>query len=128
MHVAIIGTRGVPAKYGGFETCAEEISTRIAAKGHKVTVYCRKGNHDDSMGTYKGVNLVHLPFIRGKITETFSHTILSLFHSLFIKADVLFVMNAANGLLCVLPRLIGKKVIINVDGLEWRRKKWGKIG
>ena len=49
MHVALIGTRGVPAKYGGFETCAEEISTRISSKGHKVTVYCRNGNFDDSL-------------------------------------------------------------------------------
>jgi glycosyltransferase involved in cell wall biosynthesis len=128
MHIAIIGTRGIPAKYGGFETCAEEISIRIANQGHKVSVYCRKGNHDDSLATYGGVNLIHLPFMSGKITETFSHTILAVIHSLFIKADILLIMNAANGSLCILPRMLGKKVVINVDGLEWRRKKWGKAG
>lgn len=128
MHIAIIGTRGVPAKYGGFETCAEEISTRISSCGHKVSVYCRRGNHNDSLKSYKSVNLIHLPCIKGKATETFTHTLISIIHSLFIQADVLLVMNAANGPLCIIPKLFGKKIIINVDGLEWRRKKWGKIG
>jgi len=127
MYIAILGTRGVPAKYGGFETCAEEISVRMAQRGHDVAVYCRKGNHDDSLTSYKGVKLIHLPFIKGKNTETISHTLFSIFHSLTIKADILYVMNAANGPLCVIPKLVGKKIIINVDGLEWKRKKWGKI-
>lgn len=91
-------------------------------------MYCRKGNNDDSLISYKGVNLIHMPCLRGKITETFSHSFLSLIHSLFINADILFVMNAANGPLCIIPKLFRKKIVINVDGLEWRRKKWGKIG
>ena len=128
MHIAIIGTRGVPAKYGGFETCAEEISTGIVEMGHKVTVYCRNGNYDDSLHSYEGVRLVHLPSIKGKITETFSHTFLSIIHSLFINADIYLVMNAANGPLCLLLSMFRKRIIINVDGLEWRRKKWGRIG
>ena len=128
MHIALIGTRGVPAKYGGFETCAEEISTRISSMGHKVTVYCRNGNYDDSLKNYKGVKLVHLPTIKGKLTETFFHTFISLVHSLFLKPDVYLIMNAANAPLCIFLKFLRKKVIINVDGLEWRRKKWGIIG
>ena len=127
MHIAILGTRGVPANYGGFETCAEEISVRMSEKGHKTTVYCRKNDYEDRPPQYRGVNLVYLPCIKGKITETFSHTLFSIMHSLFIKTDVIYVMNAANGPLCIIPRILGKKVIINVDGLEWKRKKWGYI-
>jgi glycosyltransferase involved in cell wall biosynthesis len=127
MRIAILGTRGVPAKYGGFETCAEEISVRMAQRGHHIAVYCRKGNYDDSLTTYKGVRLIHLPFIKGKITETFSHTLFSIIHSLITQTDILYVMNAANAPLCIIPKLFGKKIVINVDGLEWKRKKWGKI-
>jgi len=127
MHIAILGTRGVPAKYGGFETCAEEISVRMAQRGHKITVYCRKGNHDDSLTSFKGVDLIHLPYIRGKATETFSHTFFSIIHALTIKADIFYVMNSANGPLCLIPKLFRRKIVINVDGLEWKRKKWGKI-
>ena len=128
MHIALIGTRGIPAKYGGFETCAEEISTRISLKGHEVTVYCRNGNFDDTLLNYKSVRLIHLPTIRGKITETFFHTFISIIHSLFIKPDVYLVMNAANAPLCLLLKLFKRKIIINVNGLEWRRKKWGLVG
>jgi len=128
MHVALIGTRGVPAKYGGFETCAEEISTRISSKGHKVTVYCRNGNFDDSLSNYNGVRLIHLPTIKGKLTETFIHTFLSILHSLFLRPDIYLIMNAANAPLCIILKLFRKKTIINVDGLEWRRKKWGFFG
>ena len=128
MHVALIGTRGVPAKYGGFETCAEEISTRISSKGHKVTVYCRNGNFDNSLSNYKGVRLIHLPTIKGKLTETFFHTFLSILHSLFLRPDIYLIMNAANAPLCIILKLFRKKTCINVDGLEWLRPKWKGLG
>ena len=125
MHLAILGTRGIPARYGGFETCAEEISVRLVEQGHQVTVYCRASDYDSSLKMYKGVSLVQLPCIPGKVTETFSHTFLSILHCLFIGADVIYVMNAANGPLCLIPRVMGKIVVVNVDGLEWKRRKWG---
>lgn len=127
MKIAILGTRGVPAKYGGFETCAEEISVDLAKRGHEVIVYGRKGNHDDSLKYYKGVRLFHMPRIKGKITETFSNTFFSMLHVLTQRADVIYVMNAANSPLCIIPKFFGKKVVINVDGLEWKRKKWGNF-
>jgi len=128
MRVAILGTRGVPAKYGGFETCAEEISVDLVRKGHEVIVYGRKGNFDDGLRHYKGVRLFHLPRIRGKMTETFSNTFFAMIHVLFQRVDIIYVMNAANSPICIIPWLLRKKVVINVDGLEWRRRKWGRLG
>ena len=125
MRVAILGTRGVPANYGGFETCAEEISVDLAKRGYEMIVYGRKGNYDDSLKTFKGIRLFHMPRIKGKVTETFSNTFFSMIHVLFQKVDVIYVMNAANSPLCIIPWMLGKRVIINVDGLEWKRKKWG---
>ena len=122
-----MGTRGVPANYGGFETCAEEISVELVKRGHEVIVYGRKGNSNDNQKYYKGVRLYHMPRIKGKITDTFSSTLFAMLHVLFKKADVIYVMNAANSPLCFLPWILGKKVVINVDGLEWKRKKWGKF-
>lgn len=127
LKIAILGTRGVPANYGGFETCAEEVSVDLAKRGHDVTVYGRKGNYDDKLDVYKGVKLKHMPRIKGKITETFSNTFFGIMHALFGGYDIIYVMNAANAPLCFFPKILGKKVVINVDGLEWRRKKWGKV-
>jgi glycosyltransferase involved in cell wall biosynthesis len=127
IKIAILGTRGVPAMYGGFETCAEEVSIELAKRGHSVSVYGRKGNYDDQLKFYKGVRLYHMPRIKGKITETFSNTFFSMIHALFNGYDVLYVMNAANSPLCIFPWILRKKVVINVDGLEWKRKKWGRF-
>jgi len=128
MRIAILGTRGIPARYGGFETCAEEISVRLVERGHEVIVYSRKGNYDDSLYYYKGVKLINLPSIKTKITDTFSHTLFSMIHVLFQGIDIIYVMNAANSPMCIIPKIFGKKVVINVDGLEWKRKKWGFVG
>jgi len=127
MKIAILGTRGVPANYGGFETCAEEISVELVRRGHEVIAYGRKGNYNDKEKYYKGVRLYHMPRIKGKVTETFSNTLFAMLHVIFKKVDVIYVMNAANSPLCIIPWLLRKKVVINVDGLEWKRKKWGKF-
>ena len=96
-------------------------------RGNEVLAYGRKGNYDDNEKYYKGVRLYHMPRIKGKVTETFSNTFFAMLHVLTKKVDVIYVMNAANSPLCLIPRLFGKKVAVNVDGLEWRRKKWGKL-
>jgi len=127
MKIAILGTRGIPARYSGFETCVEEISIRLVEKGHKVIVYCRNSNSPDRPKEFKGVKLVHLPSTRTKTTDTFLHTLFSVMHVLFQHVDVILVFNVANSPLCIIPRLWGKKVVINVDGLEWKRRKWGRI-
>lgn len=125
MKIAIFGTRGIPARYGGFETCAEELSVGLARKGHKISVYCRYNNLPTNPKKYKGVSLKYISHINTKNFGTFSHTLLSLIHALFKRYDFLLVFNVGVAPLCLIPKLFGKKVIINVDGLEWKRKKWG---
>jgi len=128
LKIALIGTRGVPAKYGGFETCAEEIGRRLVEKGHHVTVYCRKSYYEDRHDTYFGMKLVHLPNLKSKSLDTMSHTFLSAWHCLAQDFDICAVFNAANSLFVLPLRVKGKKILLNPDGLEWKRTKWGFLG
>ncbi|RPI20366.1 MAG: glycosyltransferase [Acidobacteria bacterium] len=128
LDIAILGTRGVPANYGGFETFAEELSTRLVKRGHRVTVYGRSHFVPRSPGEYRGVRLRVLPCIRQKYLDTVTHTALSTLVALFSSHQVLLVCNAANAFLCALPSLAGQKVVLNVDGIERQRKKWNSLG
>ncbi len=127
LNIALIGTRGVPANYGGFETCVEEIGSRLARKGHTITVYCRSGYYASKLASYQGMKLVYLPNIPHKALDTLSHTLLSMVHALSRPFDVLMVFNAANSPAALIPRAFRKKVAINPDGLEWKREKWGRV-
>jgi glycosyltransferase involved in cell wall biosynthesis len=128
MRVAMIGTRGVPARYGGFETAIEEIGQRLVARGHEVVVYCR-GAEDPSRRTHLGMELVHLPAARRKTLETLSHTGLSVAHLVAKdKVDAVIVFNAANAPFVPALRARGIPVAVHVDGLEWKRSKWQGAG
>jgi glycosyltransferase involved in cell wall biosynthesis len=124
MHIAMVGTRGIPASYSGFETCVEELSTRLVARGHQVTVYCRSHHIRYPHPTYRGVRLVRLPTIPNKYLDTIVHTLLSLLHGLTQPYDVVLMFIAGNSPLSWIPRLRGQKVILNVDGLDWKRETW----
>ncbi|MBI4557560.1 MAG: DUF1972 domain-containing protein [Candidatus Hydrogenedentes bacterium] len=124
MKIAILGTRGIPANYGGFETFAEQLSVRLAARGHEVTVYCRKANYPHPIQEYKGVKLVTLSSVHTKHFDTLSHTFVSMLHFLFHSGDIAYVCNCGNSCLTWMPRLLGVKVLLNTDGLEWERAKW----
>ncbi len=129
MRIALVGTRGVPAKYGGFETCVEEVGTRLAAAGHEVIVYCRGAAPDERMASFQGMQLVHLPALRKRSLETLSHTALSVGHLVTRrKVDAVLMFNAANAPLIPPLRLRRLPVVTHVDGLEWKRAKWGKTG
>lgn len=132
MRIVMLGTRGVPAHYGGFETAVEEIGSRLADAGHEVTVYCRRPADDSAAPrtTHAGMQLVHLPCIRRKTLETLSHTALSALHvaASGTRHDVALVFNAANTFALTLLHLRGLPVAVHVDGLEWRRAKWGPAG
>lgn len=128
MKIAIIGTRGIPARYGGFETCAEKISEYLAKKGHKILVTCRKYLYPDRPVFDENIRLIYLPSIKGKITDTFSHTFFSILAVLMCSPDVVLIFNSANSPLAMVLKLYGKKIVINVDGMEWKRRKWGIAG
>src|SRR5665213_1249269 len=128
LRIAMVGTRGVPAAYGGFETAVEEIGRRLAANGHQVTVYCRNVPGERA-STYLGMKLVYLPALRMKIAETLSHTGLSSLHLFFSKKhDMAFVFNAANAPFVPILRARGIPTVVHVDGLEWKRQKWSGAG
>lgn len=128
LRVAMVGTRGVPAHYGGFETAIEEIGSRLVDRGVDVTVYCRPHN-DERPPSHLGMKLVHLPALRLKTGETLSHTALSAMHMLRgPKFDAAFLFNAANAPFLPLLRRSATGVAVHVDGLEWKRSKWGGKG
>jgi len=124
VRIALLGTRGIPAGYGGFETFAEELSTRLASRGHQVTVYCRQRYEAE---TYRGVRLQYIPTIRHKYFDTLAHTLLSTLHLLFHRADAALYCNGANAIFTLAPRLFGMPVALNVDGIERLRKKWNRL-
>ena len=123
-----MGTRGIPAAYGGFETFAEELGTRLAARGHDVTVYGRSHMIPDGLDEHRGVRLRRLPTIRHKYLDTVAHTALSVLDGLIRRFDVVLICNNANAPFALVPRLAGAKVALNVDGLEWQRGKWNRLG
>lgn len=128
MRIAILGTRGIPASYGGFETFAEHLSTRLVARGHEVTVYGRAHYISPRQLEYHGVRLKVLPTIRHKYFDTVVHAFLSAVHAVSARFDAVLICNAANAPFAPILRFTGTPVVINVDGLEHKRKKWGWLG
>jgi glycosyltransferase involved in cell wall biosynthesis len=124
LSIAILGTRGVPPRYGGFETFAGELSRRLVARGHRVAVYCR----DPGPRQWEGVERIVLPAIRRKYFETVSHAALSALDAARRHFDVVLVCNAANAFVLPLLRAARVPVAINVDGIERRRRKWNIAG
>jgi glycosyltransferase involved in cell wall biosynthesis len=130
LRIAILGTRGITATYGGFETLAEELSVRLVARGHDVTVYSRRHQVAREAEQHRGVRVVSLPTVRRKYFETVVHTLVSGLHAANQGYDAVLVCNAVNALTCRLPRLLGSstRVVLNVDGLERNRRKWNALG
>jgi len=128
MRIAIVGTRGIPARYGGFETLADQLSRRLVDRGHAVTVYCRKAftRPDDVFD--RRIRRVILPGVPSKHFDTLVHTFLSVVHVLFSQAEVILICNVANSPFAWVPRLLGKPTALNVDGLDRKRRKWNFMG
>lgn len=128
LRVAIIGSRGIPARWGGYEVFSEGVATGLAARGHQVAVYCRTPYSDPQRPReYRGVKLVYLPCLRGKWLETPSHELLSALHSLFRPFDIYYILACRASWCYLLHRLLGKRVVFNTDGLDWERRKWGAL-
>jgi glycosyltransferase involved in cell wall biosynthesis len=124
MKIAFLGSRGIPARYSGFETFYEQLAVRMAERGHQVTVYNRSHFIKDVKGHYKGVDLVSLPSIPSKHLDTITHTALSSVHALFQGYDIAYYCIVGNSPLVWLPRMVGTKTLLNVDGEDWAREKW----
>jgi glycosyltransferase involved in cell wall biosynthesis len=120
----MIGQKGMPASYGGIERHVEELSTRLAARGHEVSVYCRP-YYSRTGGTYRGVHLVRLPSIRTKHLDAASHSLISTLHALGTRADLLHFHALGPASLSILPRIFRVPAVATVHGLDWQREKWG---
>ena len=127
VKIAMLGTRGVPALHGGFETAVEEIGARLVERGHDVTVYAR--NPDQQLTDYRGMNVVNLPALRHRFTETLTHTAVSSAHAVLRnKPDVAMVFNAGNAPMLRPLIRAGVPTAVHLDGLESRREKWRGAG
>ena len=126
LKIAFIGGRGVISKYSGIETYYEEVGKRLAAMGHKVTVYCR--NHfTPEAAEHHGMRVVRLPTVRSKHMETVVHTLLSTAHALTQRYDIVHYHALGPALFSFIPRMFGSKTAVTVQGLDWQRKKWGRL-
>jgi glycosyltransferase involved in cell wall biosynthesis len=127
MHIAMIGIKAIPARFGGFETAVDETSRGLVRLGHQVTVYNRKGMSNHNSAVYDGVTLVELPTLKSKNLSTIVHAFLSTLHVTFRRVDVVHFFTTGATLFAPLPRLFGKKIVCSVDGCDWQRAKWGRF-
>jgi len=128
MRIAILGIRGVPANYGGFETFAEQLGSRLVDRGHQVTVYGRSSSVPAGVREFRGMRVVRLPAPRSKYLETVVHSVFAAAHAAVHRYNIVYVCNSANVPAVILLLLARKRVVLNVDGLEWQRAKWNRLG
>ena len=128
LKISIIGIKGYPYVYGGFETFIKEISERLIKKNCDVTIYCHKSLFVNKPKKIKGINLIYIPSIETKILSQPIHSFFSIIHACFSKCDIILVVNSSNGPFGFLTRIFKKKTVINVDGMEWLRPKWKGLG
>ncbi len=124
MRIAFLTTMGIPARYGGFETCVEEISTRLAKKGHEVIVYCGYKGSKPKMETYKGIQLNHIPCLKNKFLDFPFRAFVSAVDVLTKKVDIAHFYGSDAWPFVILPRLISVQTVLSLDGLVWNRRSY----
>lgn len=127
-HVGLLGSRGVPGAYGGYETLLDELGARLVASGFRVTVYCRSHFTSPTLRRHRGMELVVLPTLRTKYLDTPVHTLLSCLDARHRGLDAVLMVNSANALFLPLLSGVGIATALHVDGIEKRRAKWGAVG
>ena len=128
LRVAILGARCLPAGYGGTETFTEMLALGLVNRGHKVTVYCCAPYQSDRTRIYKGIRRITIPTVRMAALEKFIYAAISFMHVCFTNVDIILMNQIGGGPFCILPRIFGKQVVINPDGLEWKRTKLNWFG
>ena len=128
LKIAIIGSRGYPYVYSGYETLVKELAERLVNSGHHVRVYCHSSLFTKKPKFVNGIELIYTPSVETKFLSQFTNSFFSFFHVCFSKNDIVFVVNSANGPFGILTKIFRKKTCINVDGLEWLRPKWKGLG
>ena len=128
LKIAIIGSRGYPYVYSGYETLIKELSERLVGRDCEVTVYCHRNLFKEKPALVNGIKLVYIPTIETKSLSQLIHSFLSMCHAVVSDVDVIFAVNAANGPYGLISKIFRKRTAINVDGLEWLRPKWKGLG
>lgn len=128
LKVAIMGAKGYPYVYGGYDTLIKELGERLIAKGVQVRVYNHRALFTDRPRFVNGIECIYTPAIESKSLTQVTHTFFSMIHACFSDVDVIFVVNSGNGPFGLISKLFGKPTAINVDGLEWLRPKWKGLG
>lgn len=126
--MGLLGSRGVPGAYGGYETLLDELGARLVAAGFRVTVYCRSHFTPKTLREHRGMELVVLPTLRTKYLDTPVHTLLSCLDARQRGLDAVLMVNSANALFLPLLSGVGIATALHVDGIEKRRAKWGPVG
>jgi len=126
LKIAFIGGRGVISRYSGIETYYEEAGGCLAKMGHDVTVYCRT-YFTPEQSHFRDMRLVRLPTLRTKHMDTLLHTFLSTLHACRERYDVVHYHTLGPAVFSYLPRLFGARTVVTVQGLDWRRRKWGRL-
>ncbi len=125
-RVDIIGSVGVPASYGGFETLVENLIDDWQDKDIEVRVYCSGPEFEERIESYKGARLIYIP-LKANGISSIPYDLISIVRSSFSRVDTVLILGVSGAAALVLPRLMGKRVVTNIDGLEWKRDKWGKV-
>ena len=127
-RVAIIGIKGYPYVYGGYETLIKSIAERLVQKNISITIYCHRLLFANKPNEVNGIALKYIPAIETKSLSQLTHSFLSTIHACFCRYDAILYVNVANGPFGFPPRIFGTKTMINVDGMEWNRPKWKGLG
>jgi glycosyltransferase involved in cell wall biosynthesis len=129
MRLSIFGARGVPARWGGWDTIVTELGPRLVEAGHEVTLYTMPRYMGEGVGRdFEGVRVVRLPTVYGKFTETLLHELLGSLHALTRpRQDVYYVLGCRTVWAWLPHRLLRRTVVFNTDGLDWKRRKWGPL-
>jgi glycosyltransferase involved in cell wall biosynthesis len=128
IKIAIIGSRGYPIVYSGYETFVQEVAQRLVQQDVGVRVYCQKHLFNNRPKQLNGIELIYIPTVQTKRLNQLVHSFFSMLHACFSNVDIILVVNAANGPFGLISLLARKKTLINVDGLEWLRPKWKGLG
>ena len=132
LKIAMFGHKRVPSREGGIEVVVDELSTRLAAKGHSVVCYNRKGQHVsgaalDRRTEYKGVRIKEVPTLNRRGLAALSAAFFAALAASFSRADVVHIHAEGPAFFAFLPKLFGKRVIVTIHGLDWARAKWGRV-
>ncbi|WP_250161303.1 glycosyltransferase [Algoriphagus algorifonticola] len=128
LKVAIMGAKGYPYVYGGYDTMIKELGERLVKKGVHVRVYNHRALFPKRPRFVNGIECIYTPAIESKSLTQLTHTFFSMLHACFSDVDVILVVNSGNGPFGIISKVFRKPTAINVDGLEWLRPKWKGFG